>query len=424
MAFPAASDEPLLISQQEVPAPSFVSPAHLSRNRALRIVTAIIIGLLYFWVLGMSDEPIFTWSPNLPGYYDLLGRAFASGELHLPVKPAPELLALPNPWDENQNRPYRLLDAVLYKGEYYLYHGATPALMSFTPFRLLTGHDLPERLAALLFCFGGYLFLSALLFEMLAPVRNRLSVAMQGLLLLLLGLGQPAIYLLHRVLVYEVAIAAGYFCLSAGFYFFFLALTRASRLILWSGLSGLCFGLAIGCRPHLGLAAVIALAFLLTRRTRSPLSVAIALALPAAACGGAILAYNYAQFGNPFEFGLRYQLGDAYYRDIRLSLRNVFPGLYYFLFAAPDLVPEFPFIRLLRQPFSLWGSVLPSRYFIEPVAGALILCPLTIVRFSRSRVDRTISNPACAHGRHLDAVSVLDWLHSVSRRYRLVISPV
>ena len=61
-------------------------------------------------------------------YYDLLAWGLWQGRLDLPVTPSPELLALPDPYDPAQNSAYRLHDASLYEGKYYLYWGPLPAL--------------------------------------------------------------------------------------------------------------------------------------------------------------------------------------------------------------------------------------------------------------------------------------------------------
>jgi hypothetical protein len=217
------------------------------------------------------------------------------------------------------------------------------------------------------------------------------------LCLLALGIGQSVPFLLHRVKVYEVAIACGYCCLSAGFYFLFRWLTASRRRALWSALSGLSFGLAIGSRPHLGLAAACGLVLLvllpdpstpfLKRFARKDV---LAFGLPVIACCLAIAAYNYARFDNPLEFGLRYQLADTPYQNIRLSIVNVVPGLYYLLLCPPDLVPEFPFFRLAwRQPFDSLVKVLPPRYFLEPTGGLLGLCPVAWI---------AIFTPLCRKG--------------------------
>jgi len=157
-------------------------------------------------------------------------------------------------------------------------------------------------------------------------------------------------------------------------------------------LSGLSFGLAIGSRPHLGVAAA-AVFFLLIRLPEScgPISHKLPLAgfarrlvrtdvlpftSPVVLCAAAIAAYNYARFDNPLEFGTRYLLGADAYRNFHMSVSNVDRGLYYLLVCAPDLVPESPFIRLaLRPPFHPFTHAIPAGYFLERIAGSLTLAP-------------------------------------------------
>jgi hypothetical protein len=85
-----------------------------------------------------------------------------------------------------------------------------------------------------------------------------------------------------------------------------------------------------------------------------------------------LAAYNYARFRDPLEFGLRYQIAGADYRGAVPARENLAPGLFYLLLCPPDLDPVFPFVRLVMRPV----SQLPQRYFLEPIAGAFILCPL------------------------------------------------
>ncbi len=118
-------------------------PTRLSTSHRL-IVALISLGVaaFYLWTL-QADGNHFRFKLPQGGYYDYLGQAFASGQLNLPVTPEPALLAMPNPWDPSVPGNLKLGDAVLYKGRYYLYHGPGPAVMLFTPWKLVTGHDLP-----------------------------------------------------------------------------------------------------------------------------------------------------------------------------------------------------------------------------------------------------------------------------------------
>lgn len=374
--------------------------------RAAWTAAFLLVAAFYFWIIGIGAEPKrFAWNSGLEqfyglpgpalakpsaavnGYYDLLARAFAKRQLRLPVEPQPELLALTNPWEDPANEPYRLLDVALYARHYYLYHGATPVLLLFAPWYLVTGHDLPENFAAFLFALGGYFFLSILFLKILPFLAGRTPVVLLALCLLALGIAQSVPFLLHRAKVYEVAIACGFCCLSSGFYFLFQWLTALRRRPLWSFLAGLFFGLAMGCRPHFALAAACASVFVallsdpagcfLQRLMRKDV---IAFFIPLIACGLAIAAYNYARFGNPVEFGQRFQLGKSSYQHVHVSMANVVPGIYYLLLCPPDIVPEFPFFRLaMREPFDASAHVLPPRYFLEPTAGSLALCPFALL---------------------------------------------
>ncbi len=366
--------------------------------RAAWLAVLLIVGALYFWVIGIGAESRrFAWNSDinrvygLPspavakggygvyGYYDLLARAFVGGKLYLPVTPQPELLALPNPWQDPTNREFRLLDTVLYKQRFYIYHGPVPVLLLFAPWYRLTAHDMPENFAAFLFALGGYFFLSLLFIQLLSRLSDRVPVVLLTLCLLAIGIGQSVPYMLHRALLYEVAIACGFCCVSAGFYFLFRWLTVPRARVVSAGLSGVSFGLAIGCRPHLGLAAAFAFLLMLLFRDRLWRDILV-FCLPVIVCGLGILAYNYARFGSPLEFGLRYQLGEASYQNIRLSMVNVIPGLYYLLLSPPDLVAEFPFFRLaMRQPFDAVTNVLPARYFLELTGGLFALSPIALV---------------------------------------------
>jgi len=353
--------------------------------RAVTLLTVVAVAILYLLV-ARSVAGRFIWGENLGGFYDLLGRGFLSGHLYLPVEPAPELLRLADPWNPDQNKPYRLHDAILYNRHYYLYHGAAPALLLFAPWRLVTGRDLPEPVAAFLFCSGGFLFSCLLFIDLLEHSRCRLPITLFAAMLVALGVTQSVPFLLQRVLMYEVAIASGYFFLMAGFCFFFRILTVEQGRALYAALSGVCFGLAVGCRPQMFLAAFFALLWLMYRKLhREGLKglvapEAISFVIPLALIGTVIASYNYARFGSPLEFGLRYQVGALWHPTGLPHVEAFLPGLYYLTVCPPYFERIFPFFRLAaRSPFGVAGYKLPPGYLLEPVAGFIALCPLTLI---------------------------------------------
>src|SRR5215831_17918599 len=189
------------------------------RWRALAIgLVALVVGLYYRWGVRAAGEE-FRWGQNIDGYYNLLAQGFASGHLYLPFAVSPDLLAQPDPYDPALNDSLKLFDAALFNKHYYLYHGSAPAVLLFLPWRLITGHDLPENFAAFVFCYFGFLFSGAALLALLRFAGKEPGPVATGVLLLGLGFCQSVPFLLNRTWVYEIAIAGGYFCVSAALYF-------------------------------------------------------------------------------------------------------------------------------------------------------------------------------------------------------------
>jgi hypothetical protein len=337
------------------------------RWAAIALATTAI-GLFYYWEARATGEK-FYWRYDLEGYYDELGRAFAGGHLYLPAKPSPQLLALPNPYDPSVDWSLKRQDMVLFRGRYYLYFGAGPAVLAFTPWRLLTHHDLPENFALFLFCLGGFLFSCGALLRILDLAEARPGPILTAVLLLALGLCQGVPFLLNRAAVYEIAIGGGYFCISAAMFF----LTRAMRARPagpWYTAAGLMFGFAIACRPQLGLAGAIAFGVLAMLRTRR--RELLYFAAPLALAGAVICVYNFARFGNPLEFGFRYQLAGLGQNRLGLSLHNLPIGLFFMLGCPPHFSLVFPWFRMMFSvPFGSEAYGFPPEFFIEPTVGAL-----------------------------------------------------
>jgi hypothetical protein len=277
-------------------------------------------------------------------------------------------------------------DMALYRGRYYLYFGVTPAALLFAPWRLITGHDLPERFAIFILAFGGFLFASGALLRLLDLAFVRAGPTVLAILLVGLGCCQSIPYLLNRVAIYEVAIAGGYFCLSAAVFCLTYGIGTGGHAG-WLASAGFMYGCAVGCRPHLVFAGFLALAGLILFMARlkglaaavfSRESVAFMAAFTMTALVLAV--YNYERFGSPLEFGLRYQLSGPGQNRLDLAARNILPGFYYMLLSPPYIAPVFPWIHIVRHFVfdSPQGYPTPPQYFIEPTVGALWLSPLIL----------------------------------------------
>jgi len=366
------------------------------KRRCVIFILVLIVGAYYRWAARVANGK-FEFGYDLDGFYDYLGQAFAHGHLYLPVEPSPQLLAMANPYDPAVDNSIRRQDMVLYRGKYYLYFGAAPALLLFAPWRILTGHDLPQNCAAFLFGFGGFLFSTGALLRVLVLAGVRPRLCLLALLILGLAFCQSVPFLLNRVAAYEIAIVGGYFCISAAVFFLVRGLPLRENSWPWMAASGLAFGAAVASRPHLILAGAVALVALAIRgRGRALAAFAAAWML----AGGLIAVYNYERFGNPVEFGFRYQLAGVGQNRIELATRNWPPGMYYTLLDPPEFSRVFPWLRMVfRFPFdSAERHPLPPEYFVEPSVGALWLAPFLVAALwvpSKRRLQR-VAEKACA----------------------------
>ena len=340
------------------------------------LAAVLLVGAFYAWTAS-GGWPFDLEGPH-DGLYNLLARAFAEGQLHLTVEPRPELLEMAEPYEPGRNAPYRLHDASLYQGRYYLYFGVVPVLLLFAPWTMAGLGDFPQNLAAALFAFGGFVF-SALLLRRLVRLhlgpRPRRAV---GLAYLTLGLANVAPFILRAPFVYEVAIAGGY-CFLAGAAWLFAGAGDGGRLRIGRlFLGGLFLGLAVGCRPNL-LVAVPFLPLLAGEALREDRErrgrAALAVLAPLASCLLLLGVYNFARFGSFTEFGARYQLAGV--RPIAwFDPRAVPPTLFFDFLAPPAARLDFPFLFPDRD----YPGETPAGYFKDTsTTGALAHSPFLLL---------------------------------------------
>ena len=362
----------------------------LKRFPADWIVPAGVIAF-YVWTSASTGSP-FQFRGANSGYYGLLTDGFLAGHLYLTVMPAPELLALADPYDPVTNSRYRVHDMSLYRGKYYMYFGAVPALTLFLPWRLATGRSPPEDLAALVYITGGYVF-SLLLLRLLVRANVvRTPLVAGAAAALILGFGQYGAVVLRSPGVYGVAIASGYCYFAAALYCFARLVLGGKQSRALAVVAGVLVGLASGCRPHYALAALI-LSTAYVCYLKGPRLELVLFVVPIVLCGALSLWYNFARFGNVFEFGTSYQLtNNAYTRGVTFNLRSLPADLYYMLACPARLWDQFPFVipRFVAQHSGLYVENAVGLLVLSPVAAAGLALPSWIRRFEVGRACRFI----------------------------------
>lgn len=353
------------------------------------LLAATVVILVHLWYI--TAGAMTTWTPS-SRYFDQLGQAFLSGSLALLEKPAPELLALADPFDwrarENIAHPW---DVSLYNGRFFLYWGPAPAMLAALV-KSVVDVTVEDQYLIFFFCSG----LTLLLALTLALIRRRIFSAAPawtvGLFTLTGGLSLPVLWLLTRPSVYEASIAGGQFFLIAGLYCALRACLREGPAHAgWLFAAGLAWGAAVACRLNLAPAviffsAVVAWRLIARSRTTAGIPRLLLFGLPLVVWAAGLAWYNYARFGSVLETGHRYQLtGPALPRDYRQvsSPAYILPNLYNYLLRPLAFDKnEFPPVSAPYIAESMWPRFIQppeNYYYSEPVAGLLTTVPAVML---------------------------------------------
>jgi tetratricopeptide (TPR) repeat protein len=292
----------------------------------------------------------------------LLVQAFRAGQLNLKTDVPPGLAQLANPYDPNAHSPYGLLDMSYYKGKLYLYFGITPALVLFWPYVALTGHYLPQKDAAVIFCLIGFLVGAGLLCALWRRYFAEVSVGVVAACTLALGLTPLTPFLLARCDVYEVAISCGYALTMLTLAGIWKALHEPRRRSWWLAAASLAYGLALGARPSLLFGAVILLVPVIQAwHERRQIGVLLFAATgPILLIGVGLMFYNALRFDSPFEFGWRYALS-AYEPDAvrRFSIDHLWFNFRVYFLEPVRWGGRFPFLHRASLPPGHSSAELP-----------------------------------------------------------------
>jgi putative flippase GtrA len=356
-----------------------------SWHRLALLLTTVAVSALLAWTsLGEWSFPRL--GPRQYDYFNYLVSGFRNGSLALDIEVPAELIASKNPYNPAERPPgVAPHDVSYYKGRYYIYFGVVPVVTLFWPFRLLAGCDLSMTYAAILYGVGAFWIAAWLWTRVARDHFPEASLATKLAGLMAVGIAGGQLVVARRTSFWEIPIEAGYFhmvCTAAASY---LAL-RGRRPRLCLGAAGLSLGLAVGCRPTL-IGAAAGLAWIAvwiairsapaasgSERLRRLAHSALAAGLPFGAVLVGLFGYNAARFGNPLEFGLRYQLTASEDQTTTrpFSMSYVLFNLRTYFLAAPQWGRYFPFVHPFRsfpQPAGYYG--------VEFTYGALVVCPLT-----------------------------------------------
>ena len=338
----------------------------VNKRDLIVLVPFIIIVLIYVWLsTGGTMYKLY----NTTYYYNYLTDAFLHGQTHLLIEPAKELLALPDPYDPQANVKWRLHDASLFNGKYYLYWGPVPALVLILIKYFSSGVMIRDQLLVIGFAIGIFFFMMKLILIIARELFTNIPKWVIFIAIITLGLAISQTWLLGRPFIYEAAISGGQFFLLGGVFFAYYAFEKEHQKKMFLLLAAICWALAVGSRAT-QVVAVVCL-FLLTtwRIMHTPdkkyildWKSLLALSLPLVTGMFLLAWYNYVRFGTVMEFGMTYALSGAR-NDSAFKLDHIIPNLYFYFvrFSSIKLLPQFPFIDTTSARPELFP--LPDTYF-------------------------------------------------------------
>jgi len=344
-------------------------------NRLIFFITTGLCVTLISWAGSDADTWLPSYTAKVRGsdYYHLLVDGLLDGNLHMKVSSTAsgELPAL--------------MDASLYGGKYYMYFGITPVLITLLPYHLLTGFHLQLNGAIFIIVTFGFLVnlrIYALIRGQYFPNVNKIF---ESCAILLLALGSSTPTLLFNPGFYELALAAGYLCISASLLALYHTLHATRRATYWLTGSSILAGISVGCRPTYLLALpILLIPCFWHKNLRGKVSeinrytLLKSAILPALIVGLFLMAYNYGRFKNPLEFGFKYQQNALMSSGLPfVNIHFILPNLNWYYLTPPVLNPHFPFILPIN------ASLRPSDYYgYERIHGQWLVMVLFIISFT------------------------------------------
>ena len=288
------------------------------KKKTLATVLVILL-TISICILPMNDFDL--WNGQTPGHrnqYELMAENLLDGRLHFAYGDEYTLDGLENPYDPAERKEagvYYHWDHAYYNGQYYMYFGIVPVLITFLPYRVITGESLTTYRATQMYTavfilgiFALFHLLANLFFKKMPhSVYLALSAAI-SMMCVWYAAAEPALYC--------TAITAGLALEIWSIYFFVKAVwdTKGeNKQILYATVGAALGALVFGCRPSIALANIVVIPMLITYLKKSEITLQligklILAALPYFVVGLALMCYNYVRFNDPFEFGQAYQL--------------------------------------------------------------------------------------------------------------------
>lgn len=254
-------------------------------------------------------------------------------------------------------------DYAYYNGKYYVYFGILPCLVFFLPYRLLTGHDMPNYIPVVSLCLTLLLEIYLLLGMLIrryfrnVPYMAKLLMTMSACG----GMGIP--FFISVPDHYMIAILSGVvLCIAGGMCWLrgcvpvtthqLSERSRAREQVIYLTLGSVCMAAVSLCRPTLLILGFMFLASMLITGRDAVLNMPkaqlvktiLAVGTPYVLFAVICMYYNYIRFDSVFDFGASKNMTTIPFNGNHGYLPyQIARSLYEYLVAPANFTPEFPF---------------------------------------------------------------------------------
>lgn len=350
-------------------------------QKAVTVICIIVLILIGKKIT--TADPLLMDSP-WPHHkqYQELAHSLSSGTVELTEQVAdPALISAENPYDTialwADGIPFSM-DYAYYEGRYYEYFGIVPELLFYYPYYCLKGVDLPNYKAT----FGFYIIFVFGVFLTTTGIIKRYVKSIPYFFFLLINMATVFLanflYLTFRSDIYNIPIIGAISCtfMGIGLWLRGLATEKKVARTAFIAAGSLFMALVAGCRPQLLLLSGVAVIWFLfekgwkERKLLSAKSIpeTIAFVIPYLLVAALVCRYNFARFGNIFDFGATYSLTTNDMNHRGFNMNRLLRSLYCFLFQPATVNTDFPFLL----PSNVEGNYM-GRFLSEYTYGGILI---------------------------------------------------
>lgn len=292
--------------------------------------------------------------------------AFENKQVSLLDEPPQELLDMENPYDRNLRNSIEAdvkWDHVLYNGKYYSYYGIAPVILLFLPYHIITGSFFPTDIAVMIFSIMGIIFLAMTYNAIIKRWFNNIPSGcyLSGLTIIMIVCG--IWFSIARPLFYEISISSGFAFVAAGAYFLISSNVIGNGKISFKKITMASLFLAISvlCRPTLAVYSICACVYyaigfkksaeiinsegIKTINKKRYIKYILCALIPFIILGSFQMWYNYARFGSPFNFGIKYSLTINDFTHSEYHTLFVLIGIFAYIFQLPTIKADYPYVE-------------------------------------------------------------------------------